>query len=248
MDAINVLIIEDIEAESKQLAQVLTKNNYNVVGIASKYSDALIQFYDKNVDIVIIDIFLDGKPEGITFAETISITPNVLKPFVFLTSSKDRQIFENAKLTHPFSFLLKPFNELEVLYAIEMAVENFYFQRNVFFNEEPGTVIGSDHLFIKKNKSLKKVLISKILYVEVEGRYCNIITETEKFVILISLLKINELLLKNKFIRTHRNYLVNSDKIIEIISEDNLIILKGNHKIILSDKYKNLIANFNVLK
>ena len=75
----------------------------------------------------------------------------------FLTSSKDRQIFERAKLTKPFSFLLKPFNELEVLYAIEMAIEKFYEQTNVFVSEEQDTVIGNSHLFIKKKNALQKV-------------------------------------------------------------------------------------------
>lgn len=248
MQNINILIIEDVPSESEPLVKVLKEHNYEVVGVATKYSDALRMFYEKKVDLVIIDIFLDGKPEGITFAETINITPNALKPFVFLTASKDRQIFENAKLTHPFSFLLKPFNELEVLYAVEMAIEKFYAQKNVFSTEELGTVVGIEYLFIKKKNALKKALISDILYIEVEGRYCNIVTENEKFVILISLSKINDLLQKNKFVRTHRNYLVNSEKITEIIPEDNLVILKGSHKIILSDKYKNFTNSFHVLK
>lgn len=247
MEDINILIIEDVPAESGLLVKVLEENNFNVVGIAGKYADALKMFYEKKVDLVIIDIFLDGKPDGITFAETINITPNALKPFVFLTASKDRQVFESAKLTHPFSFLMKPFNELEVLYAIEMAIEKFHDQRQVFSAVEQDTVVGNDYLFIKKKNSLKKALISDILYIEVEGRYCNIVTETEKFVILISLSKISELL-QNRFIRTHRNYLVNSEKITEIISDSNLIILKGNHKITLSDKYKNFTNSFRVLK
>ena len=46
------------------------------------------------------------------------------------------QDFERAKLTKPFSFLLKPFNELEILYAIEMAIEKFYEQNNVFIKDE----------------------------------------------------------------------------------------------------------------
>jgi len=248
MQNINILIIEDTPSESERLIKVLRENNYEIVGVATEYTDALKMFYEKKVDLVIIDIFLNGKPEGITFAQTINITPNALKPFVFLTSSKDRQIFESAKLTRPFSFLMKPFNELEVIYAIEMAVEKFYDQKNVFSTEEQDTVVGLDYLFIKKNKSLKKALISDILYIEVEGRYCNIITENEKFVILISLSKISELLQKNNFVKTHRNYLVNSEKIVEIMTDDNLIILKGNHKVLLSDKYKNFTANFNVLK
>jgi two-component system LytT family response regulator len=141
MDNINVLIIEDLPVDSETLIKVLTENNYTVVGVATTYNEALSMFYKNAIDVVVIDIFLDGKPDGITFAETISIIPNAIKPFVFLTSSKDRQIFERAKLTHPFSFLLKPFNELEILYAIEMAVEKFYAQTNVFLSEDQNTVI-----------------------------------------------------------------------------------------------------------
>ena len=68
-----------------------------------------------------------------------------------------------------------------------MAVEKFYEQTNVFHSEDQNTVISNDTLFIKKNKSLKKVKIEDIVYIEVEDRYCNIITDVEKFVILISL-------------------------------------------------------------
>lgn len=247
MDNINVLIIEDITEQSEALSKVLLANKYNVAGIAKNYTEALALFYKNTVDVVIIDVFLDGKPDGITFAETINIIPNATKPFVFLTSSQDRQIFERAKLTKPFSFLMKPFNELEILYALEMAVEKFYEQTNVFLSEDQNTVISNDYLFIKKKNSLKKVALNDILYIEVEERYCNIITEKEKFIILISLTKISALLDKNKFTRTHRNIIVNTDKIEEIILADNLIILKGNLKINLSDTYKDFIKKINIL-
>jgi two-component system LytT family response regulator len=248
MDNINILIIEDLPSESDALVKVLSENNYTVVGVATSFSEALKMFYKNPVDIIVIDIFLDGKPDGILFAETISIIPNAIKPFVFLTSSKDRQIFEKAKLTHPFSFLLKPFNELEILYAIEMAVESFYAQPDVFSSEDENTVISKEYLYVKNNNSLKKVLISTILYIEVEDRYCNIVTESKKFMISISLSKITELLDENKFCRTHRNYIVNIEKIEEIVLSDNLVILKGNHKITLSGNYKDLIKRFTILK
>lgn len=247
MDNINVLIIEDTPEQSDALSKVLLANNYNVVGIASSYTDALKLFYEKTIDIIVIDVFLDGKPDGITFAETINIIPNASKPFVFLTSSQDRQIFERAKLTKPFSFLMKPFNELEILYALEMAVEKFYEQQNVFLSEDQDTVISNDFLFIKKKNALKKVAINDILYIEVEDRYCNIITENEKFVILISLTKISALLDANKFVRTHRNIMVNVTKIEEIILADNLVVLKGGHKVNLSNSYKDFIKKMNIL-
>lgn len=250
MDNINVLIIEDTAAESDALIHVLKANNYTVVGVAPTYTEALRLFYNSEIkiDIVVIDIFLDGKADGITFAETINIVPNKSKPFVFLSSSKDRQIFERAKLTQPFSFLLKPFNELEILYALEMAVEKFYGQTNVFLSEVQDTVISEEYLFVKKNKSLKKVLIDDIVYIEVEDRYCNIITDNEKFVILMSLTKLIQLLDPEKFCQTHRNFIVNTNKIEEIIVHDNLLILEGNHKVTLSDKYKDFVKKFRILK
>jgi DNA-binding LytR/AlgR family response regulator len=247
MENINVLIIEDTPEQSDALSTVLLANNYTIAGVARTYTEALSLFYSTVVDIIVIDVFLGDKPDGITFAETISIVPNAAKPFVFLTSSQDRKIFERAKLTKPFSFLMKPFNELEILYAIEMAVEKFYEQTNVYLSEDQDTVISNDHLYIKKKNALKKVAIQDILYIEVEDRYCNIITENEKFVILISLNKISNLLDKTRFIKTHRNYIVNKDKIEEIILSDNQIILKGNHRINLSDSYKDFIKNIDIL-
>ncbi|CAM4361141.1 LytR/AlgR family response regulator transcription factor [Flavobacterium terrigena] len=248
MNKTNILIIEDTKSESDLLKEILIANDYNIVGIATNYTEALTLFYQHKVDLIIIDVFLNGQPEGITFAETITITPNIAKPFVFLTSSKDRQIFERAKLTKPFSFLLKPFNELEVLYAIEMAVEKFYDQTNVYLSEDEDTVIGNTHLFIKKKNALKKVAIEDIIYIEVEERYCNIITLNEKYLVALSLTKITEFLDANTFSKTHRNYIVNTNKITEIILSENLIMLEGNHKVTLSDKYKDFIHKFKILK
>lgn len=248
MDSINVLIVEDTPAESTALVSVLEASNYNIVGVATTFKEALDLFYNNKIDIAIVDIFLHGAPDGISFAETINAVPNAAKPFVFLTSSTDRKIFERAKLTQPFSYLLKPFNELEIQYAIEMAVEKFYAQTDVFLGDDEDTIISADYLFIKKGKTLKKVHLSDIIYIEVEEKYCNIITEKEKFVILISLTKILKMLDTTVFCRTHRNYIVNTEKIIEIIPSDNLIIVSGNHKVTLSDTYKDFIKKVRTLK
>ncbi len=248
MDNLNILIIEDDEELANDIADTLITNNYTVVGIASNYKDALTKYYQFSIDLVIIDIFLGENPEGITFAETISTIPNALKPFLFLTSSKNRQIFERAKLTNPFRFLLKPFNELELLYAIEMAIEKFYHQTNVFASKSEDTVIADEYLFIKKKNTLKKVKLSSVIYIEVENRYCNIITEIEKFVIQIPLSKINEYLNDRLFKQIHRKYIVNTEVIQEIKISENSLLLKNNHLIHYSDKYKDLIKGFCILK
>ncbi|WP_435263366.1 LytR/AlgR family response regulator transcription factor [Tenacibaculum sp. nBUS_03] len=248
MENINILIIEDDVEVSSELKSTLEKNGYTISGIAENYQKALTLFYKLPVDLVIIDIFLGENPEGITFAETISTVPNSLKPFIFLTGSKDRQIFERAKLTKPYRFLLKPFNELEVLYAIEMAIEKFYGQTNVFASTNQNAVVTKDYLFIKKRSALKKVLLSSIIYIEVDNRYCSIITELEKFVIQISLAKILKYINTAVFQQIHRKYIVNINSIEQIVTADNLLLLKNNHKVTFSSKYKDLIYNFSILK
>lgn len=248
MDNIHILIVEDNPAQSNTLATILTAHGYIISAIASSYTEAIDLFYKNRVDLVIIDILLNDIPDGITFAETINAAPNAARPFVFLTSSKDRQIFERAKLAHPFSFLLKPFNELEILYSIELAVEKFYGQQHAFTSAEPSAVLSKNFLFIKKKGALKKVQIDDIIYIEVVERYCNIITGEEKFFVQISLSKILDFVDTTLFYQTHRNYVVNAEKIIEIIPADNLILLQGNHQVLLSDTYKNFIRRFNILK
>lgn len=246
MDKISVLIIEDEPAESRALAAMLEAHHYTIAGVATSHREALELFSRNKVDIVIIDVFLNGVPDGIAFAETMHVLPDAARPFVFLTNSTDRTIFERARLTRPFSFLMKPFNELEVLYALEMAVERFYEQ--AFSAETQDTVISNDCLFIKKNDALKKVPVAGIAYIEVEERYCTIHTAAEKFVILISLTKITELLDPARFCRTHRNFIVNLEKIEEIQPADNLIVLTGKHYIPMSEKYKDFIQRLRLLK
>ena len=248
MENLNILIIEDDQELALELSEILEDYKYNVVAVARNYKEALTKYYQFNIDLVIIDIFLGDNPEGITFAETISTVPNAIKPFLFLTSSKDQQIFERAKLTNPFRYLLKPFNELELLYAIEMAIEKFYGQLNVFASKTENTVIAKEYLFIKKRNTLKKVYFNNIIYIEVDNRYCNIITEIENFIIQISLSKIYEYLTQNFFKQVHRKYIVNTDMIEEISLSKNSLLLKNDHLISFSESYRDIIKSFSILK
>ena len=248
MDQINVLVVEDTLSESRVLLEALKDSQFHVVGVATTHQEALSLFYSSKVDLLIIDVFLNGAPEGITFAETITSVPQAARPFVFLTSSTDRAIFERAKLTKPYSFLLKPFNPLEILYALEMAIEKFYGQTDVFQGDEEDTVISSEYFFIKKNNSLKKVAITDIVNIGVEERYCTIFTGKEKFLIQISLTKIIDLLDSNVFCRTHRNHIVNLQQIEEIQTSDSLLVMSNKQLVPISPNYKDMLLQFKILK
>ncbi|CAM1344380.1 LytR/AlgR family response regulator transcription factor [Tenacibaculum amylolyticum] len=249
MDNVNVFIVEDNPVESEALVEVLEAHNYNVIGVAQNFKDAIATYLSrKDIDLVIIDIFLGEHPDGISFAETINSLKDTQKPFLFLTSSTDKELFERAKATMPFNYMVKPFNELELLFSIHLAMEKFYGQNDVFASDYQDTIVSNDYLYIQKGRSLKKVLIAEIIFIEVEGRYCNIITEKGKFVILISLTKVLQLLDPKLFSKASRNFVVNTSMIEEIFPNDNLIILSGGHKVTLSDKYKDIIKRNIVLR
>ena len=249
MNKVNILVVEDNPVQSEAIVNVLIENKYNVAGVATTFKEALAMYvHNSDIDLVILDIFLGEHPEGIAFAETISTLSGPKKPFLFLTSSIDKELFERAKKTTPFNYMVKPFNELELLFSISTAIEKFYKQEEVFGGDDQDTIVTKDYLYIQKGRSLKKVLISEIIYIEVEGRYCNIITEKGKFIILISLRKIIQFLDPICFARTSRNFIVNTHKIVEIFPSDSLILLSGNHKITLSDTYKDIILKHTILK
>jgi len=248
MERINVLIVEDTPKESDTLIATLNQYEFNVVGVARTHQEALQLFFSNKVDIVVIDIFLNGIPEGITFAETLNNVPESSRPFVFLTSSTDRTVFERAKLTKPFSFLLKPFNPLEVIYALEMAIEKFYGQQDVFQSDEEDAVVSSEYFFIKKKEVLKKVGLTEIVNIEVEERYCTIHTLTDKFVIQISLSKIMDVLDPNRFYRTHRNHIVNADCILEIQPSDHLLLMTNKQLIPIGERYREVFQKFRIIK
>ncbi len=245
MKKINVLIIEDNDFEANLLKEHLEKNDCRVVAIASNLKQALSLYYTEHIDIVVIDIFLNGNPDGITFANKVNLNKNTLKPFVFLTGHMDRAIFEKAKIEQPFSFLLKPFNKLEVLYAIELALEKSV---NDMGHKEKKSEANNDAFFIKKNSVLHKILLNDISCVEVEGRYSKIMADKNTFLLEHTLVDLQRRLPKSVFARSHRNFIVNMNKVKEVHYNDNLIILEDNVKALLGRSYKNdFIHGYSVL-
>jgi DNA-binding LytR/AlgR family response regulator len=244
MKSINILILEDEPKEATKLKKVLEENNYTIIAICNTVASAEEALKTKSVDFCILDIFLGKELGGIQFAEKV-LRENI--PFIFLTSSKDRFVFEKAKLTKPFSYLLKPFNEMELLFTLELAIEKFFHQPNAFSEEKAPTVLSEKYLFIKNKDCISKVEICDIDFVEVEERYCKVAYRQKSYLIKMALKKVIEIL-PAYFIQAHRNCIVNLDKIKDIFPNDNLIVLSGNERVTLSERYKNdILKKLNIM-
>ena len=251
MEALKVLIVEDNSTDAEKIATLLTQCGYLVIGIAASLPEALQLFGSCKPDVCVVDIYLQGKKDGIAFARQMGHDEQERRPFIFLTSAADRDTFDTAKMTNPFSYLLKPFNALELQYAIELAVEKFVAAEDGYFATatEPASVLLQDVFFIKRGNMLVKIMAAEIRYIEVDGKYCKLAYGQDKFVIQKSLKQLQDQLPAKTFIRTHRNYMVNVKEILKINLQDHEIVLQDGSSLAFSRRYvEELMQVFSVLR
>jgi len=120
MSGVKVLLAEDESITALQIKNKLKSWNFDVVAVASSGEDAIELALEKKPDIVLLDIVLKGNLDGIDAAEKIKDTLNI--PIIYLTAFADESTLNRAKPTEPRNYILKPFDDNELRFALEMSV------------------------------------------------------------------------------------------------------------------------------
>jgi CheY-like chemotaxis protein/DNA-binding PadR family transcriptional regulator len=115
-----ILVVDDEAIITMQLEERLSAMGYTIVGMAASGEDGIEKARKLKPDLVLMDIVMPGKLNGIEAAKTIIDEMDI--PVVFVTSYADDTIIEKAKGVRPYGYIVKPFNELEVKAAIEVAL------------------------------------------------------------------------------------------------------------------------------
>lgn len=115
-----LLIVEDEEIVAADLAQKLGRLGYQISGTTGRGEEAVSLTRELRPDLVLMDIHLAGPMDGVEAAEIIRRECDL--PVIYLTAHSDRATLERAKLTEPFGYLLKPFEELDLETHIAMAL------------------------------------------------------------------------------------------------------------------------------
>ncbi len=115
-----IQIVEDELIVATDLKDSLSSMGYNVTCIASTGKDAVESARKDHPNLVLMDIRLKGKMDGIEAADIIRKELNI--PVVYLTANRDMSMLEKAKRTEPFGFLVKPFDSHELMSTIETAI------------------------------------------------------------------------------------------------------------------------------
>lgn len=150
MEKKSILIVEDEVIIAENIKKHLQKNGYNVLGIITMGEDALEALPLLKPDIVLLDIKLEGSMDGIQVAEIIRQQYQI--PVIFLTSYGDDATLSQAILSEPFGYILKPFDERELVINIEMAFYKHRMEQKLRDNERfLRQIINSvpDSIFVK---------------------------------------------------------------------------------------------------
>ncbi|WPO78340.1 sigma 54-interacting response regulator [Flavobacterium sp. KACC 22761] len=118
-----ILIVEDQFIEAHDLQLILEKANYEVTGIARSVDQALEQIESEKPDLVFLDIMLKGSKSGIELAHYLK---EKYIGFIFISANSSKSILDQAKMTQPYGFIVKPFRDQDVLTTLEIA---FYRQQ-----------------------------------------------------------------------------------------------------------------------
>ena len=118
-----ILVVEDERIVAEGIKMSLQELGYTVSGVVSSGEEAIIKVEENNVDLVLMDITLYGEMNGIEAAAIIRSRFNI--PFVYLTAHSDDETLERAKITGPFGYILKPFEDRDIHSTIEMALSKF---------------------------------------------------------------------------------------------------------------------------
>ncbi len=115
-----IIIAEDENIIAKDISKTLERLGYDVIATV-RSGEAIIQKAESlKPDLVMMDIVLDGEMSGIEAAEKIMNTFNI--PVIYLTALADNETLQRAKITEPFGYVLKPFDERSLHSSIEMAL------------------------------------------------------------------------------------------------------------------------------
>lgn len=176
-------------------------------------------------------IFLDIEMPVINGFELLDVLQN--KPQIIFVTGKTEYAFK-AFDYDATDYLHKPITRNRFNTAVDKAIEQYNLKHNGGRIEEEG-----DYIFVKSNLKKRKVFIKDIMWIEALGDYIKIVTDENNYIVLSTMKKFEGEVEDYKFLRIHKSYIVNLERIDRFNSK---LIEIGNHSIPLSRNKKTILA------
>ncbi|MCZ7355730.1 MAG: response regulator [Candidatus Methanoperedens sp.] len=115
-----ILVVEDEIIVAEDIRKRLENMGYTVPVVVSSGIEAIMKAGENNPDLVLMDIMLRGEMDGIEAAEKIRCDFDI--PVIYLTAYADEKTLERARITEPYGYIIKPFNQRELQVNLEIAI------------------------------------------------------------------------------------------------------------------------------
>jgi DNA-binding LytR/AlgR family response regulator len=210
MEKFSCIIVEDEKLASELLEDYIKDTPF--LALKHTCSDALkaLEILQKeHIEVIFLDINLP-KLKGLDFIKTLKKAPQII-----ITTAHREFALDGYEL-NVVDYLLKPISFNRFLMAVNKLRTNGIIEPQMisFPNTE------RTYIFINNNKKKIKIYTDEILYIESKKEYISIITLENTYQTKFQLTEIEEQLPKNKFIRTHRSFIVSLEKITAFSSTD----------------------------
>jgi glycosyltransferase involved in cell wall biosynthesis/ActR/RegA family two-component response regulator len=123
MNKTKVLIVDDESLVAVGIKKQLNEFGFDVVGIAATGKEAINTTLQKNPDIILMDIVLQGDMDGIEAADIIHSHTDI--PIIYITAYFDEEILRRARLTEPYAYMVKPIKGSELNANLQMAIYKY---------------------------------------------------------------------------------------------------------------------------
>lgn len=218
------LVVDDNRVARVMLVEMLKKiPEIDLIGEFEDAPSALAFLKRNNVDV----LFLDVEMPEMSGIELLRVLPD--RPLTILVTAQAGYAVEAFEL-NVVDYLVKPLSISRVILAVERVAELIQVK-----NSRVNT-IENDHIFIRDGKTIRKIFLENILWLEAKGDYVKIVTQSSNYVIHTTLRNLEEKMSINDFVRIHRGYIVPVRKIDYI--EDGTAYIQGT-PLPVSENYKN---------
>ena len=235
---IRCIIVDDEPLAVAQLEKYVERVPFLVnVGSCSSAAEAMEILSTGNVDAMFVDINMPDI-DGVQFVRSL-----VNPPFVVFTTAYSEYAIEGFKLD-AIDYLLKPIAVEDFLKASNKLNRIYSMNNNVQSAMEQGEGVCHDCLFVKSDYRMLRVPISSIKYIESMSEYVRIYVEDspKPIVSLLSMKKIEESLPVGDFMRVHRSYLVNLNKVKEV--SKMRLVYDGGVYVPIGEMYKDAFFEY----
>ncbi|MCU0446711.1 MAG: response regulator transcription factor [Microscillaceae bacterium] len=246
MEKIKILIIEREPIAAQDLADDLDDLGYQVTDTVYSLDMALKVLAQRPPDLLLLASTLAHNADGMEIAQIIRQQYDI--PYIYLIAPTDQTVFAQIRTTETLAgYLLKPIRPRDLQNNIEISLYNYAQKFSIIENSLSSELDKNDfwlkdYFYLKVNGQMHKIKSEDILWAESYDHHTCIQTTKEKFVLSKTLKTIEEKLAGKGFVRVHRSYLINPNKITTI---ENGYVFFQKFKVPISNEFRAELNKFS---